>query len=823
MSNLGPQQQNQSFSGLLQIPGGVTRELQQVQDGEGNPTGLQVSSLGINAVQSLTLLPTITGVAGSDASVTNAGTIYDPQLQFTIPAGAAGLSVDTVAALRLVASPAAQGVVQTLGYRTKGDGGGGFWYWNASLNENDNSGTIVLPTGWVGAGRWVRVDAYTSPSNVLWWGAYRDNTNAATTTAAIQAAIDWSIYQFKSVGYTSLGRVYIPGGVYSVNDAIQVGYGETFHSCFVYGDGPRFVGENFNGTALVATFNDRPVFAVSGGRNTTIRDLCIVGTNYNWINTNQLGTTTTPLVNDLVASNWVDPAFPASASARYSPYCAIAIDPYAGTQPLVHYPNVTYPAWSGIATQYGKAYSSNTLIENVELRGFVVGIANQPSDADGNADYTKLHRCSITYCQYGVAICNTQSRLVDIIDSTIVVVYTGVVTTKFGRQAGKPSINVLSTEIGNCIKWLDIPNLDYGGAPKFESCYGEVVYSIGNAGANASSQSPILFLNCDFSFTDSWNVRGVPSATYMQNGRSFATFDTCNFAVSTYFMSVVLKGGINSSYINVNNCFVQNDPDTPPPVSVQYAMRSTYGMTFGGSSITAPTSFNARNQCSSSSWWAALPKTVCMWYKDTSYLNIYPGDPGIPIYGNLASLDKSIFTPTVSGRTIALNIVSYTSAWCMYQYFTNVGDILIDSTTGVPFVIKSVVGTVVTAYAMTGFDASGNMLDFVANIGTFYSVPGRLFCIDTCGSVLYGNTTSGNNTMSSIARDDNYSDSFITNVLTTNDYVFAPELIDQVVPVNLANITGLTSTSIQTAGNFKNTATHRRMPLIIKAAPANEA
>ena len=44
MSNLGPQQQNQSFDGLLQIPGGVTTQLQPVQDGLGQTTGLWVSS-----------------------------------------------------------------------------------------------------------------------------------------------------------------------------------------------------------------------------------------------------------------------------------------------------------------------------------------------------------------------------------------------------------------------------------------------------------------------------------------------------------------------------------------------------------------------------------------------------------------------------------------------------------------------------------------------------------------------------------------------------------------------------------------------------------
>lgn len=63
MSNLGPQQQNQSYSGLLQIPGGVTAQLQTVQDGDGNPTGLQISSAGTNAATASTFIATDNGVA----------------------------------------------------------------------------------------------------------------------------------------------------------------------------------------------------------------------------------------------------------------------------------------------------------------------------------------------------------------------------------------------------------------------------------------------------------------------------------------------------------------------------------------------------------------------------------------------------------------------------------------------------------------------------------------------------------------------------------------------------------------------------------------
>ena len=102
MSNLGPQQQNQTYPGLLQvdggisstlkpvqdgdgnfsalwlssqeaqvggvnsasilqIPGGITTSLQTVKDGNGNPTGLSLSSSGASVTTSSTFVPSING------------------------------------------------------------------------------------------------------------------------------------------------------------------------------------------------------------------------------------------------------------------------------------------------------------------------------------------------------------------------------------------------------------------------------------------------------------------------------------------------------------------------------------------------------------------------------------------------------------------------------------------------------------------------------------------------------------------------------------------------------------------------------------------
>ena len=67
MSNLGPQQQNASYDGVLQIPGGVTAQLQQVQDGEGRGTGLFLSSAGSNAATADSFVVSVDGISVTGA------------------------------------------------------------------------------------------------------------------------------------------------------------------------------------------------------------------------------------------------------------------------------------------------------------------------------------------------------------------------------------------------------------------------------------------------------------------------------------------------------------------------------------------------------------------------------------------------------------------------------------------------------------------------------------------------------------------------------------------------------------------------------------
>lgn len=69
-------------------------------------------------------------------------------------------TVANIAALRLI-TPATNQTVVVRGYYANDDGGGGTFVWDSLSSSTDNGGTVINPTGHVGAGRWKRLGPYT--------------------------------------------------------------------------------------------------------------------------------------------------------------------------------------------------------------------------------------------------------------------------------------------------------------------------------------------------------------------------------------------------------------------------------------------------------------------------------------------------------------------------------------------------------------------------------------------------------------------------------------------------------------------------------------
>jgi hypothetical protein len=672
------------------------------------------------------------------------------------------------------------------------------------------------------------------------FGAVGDGV--ADDTAAIQAAIDWAMYRnlpYNTSRTWNVPSVFIPAGRYKISDTIHLGYGDTFRSVHLRGDGRMFVGEQgFAGTTLVPTFNDRPAIAVSGGRSNSIQGLSIRGLNQSWVINNRLGDFTTPLLDDLVAANWVNSSFPASASSRYAPYAGIAIDPYAGPRPAVSYPDVNYPSWLNYTTQYNSpTYSSDVTIRDVEITGFAVALVVQPCDADGNGDFVKIENALVGYCQYGVSIGNTQARDCSINNVSMAQCYCFVTTSVHGRQNGKPGIDCRNSSFNFGIYGAIIPNMAFGGNIAFRNMYAECLYSIGLfGGSGGARQQNVLFSECEFGF-QSWRYRGI-SSEIISAGCPI-TFDGCTFSTYGFSPSAdmpnIIRLNCDARQTSVKNCYLLVGEE-PTKLYEKQAINSTNGIVFSGlgtnlvdwsirqSGLYDMTTGNVipgANTIYHSSQFSFSRQTCIPVYAKHLYGEDW--DYGIPFPRTQTLFGKTTITSiSQSGRTVTADLTGNRTALSLATIGGDVGDVIEDSTTGTVFIVSSRTGTTIEMVAQNNLDTSGNLaVTITTSSGNFSYLMCRAFAL---ASLHYGDISSSSATISNVVGADGSSRSVnsATFGVQANDYAMTGNgnAIGVASPTN-SLISSVTSNSIVLSGNARYTATRERLTYFIKQATAN--
>jgi hypothetical protein len=669
------------------------------------------------------------------------------------------------------------------------------------------------------------------------WGAKGDGIH--DDTAAIRACVDWAI-QFGK------GRVELGGGVFKVTDTIHLGYGQTFNSVQFEGQGYLYGGEGgntgpFNGSAILATFTDRPVFNFQGARGSVLRGVAIRGALGPWIESCGLGQMNTNInpgtgryYDDTVHTAWDDPALGPNIDSQHAPYAAITIDAYSGPRPAVGYADATYPSWTGITQQYSRPYSSDVLIEDCHITGFTVAIAVQPCDADGNADFTNVRRVTIDHCKWGISIGNTQSRSVAIDDVKFGLGFCALTNVRHGRRSGKFQGFIKNLNVGACTQAFEFGSA-YAGPVHFSSFYSEALWRIGDLYASSSNEQAITFDSSIFGFENQNDTRGYPATQLNGPGTAQSViFRGCYFG---NYKSVLPLSQVG---VRLENCtFNSQDRDTPT-LSSPY-LRLAHNATCGG--VILP--YLGSNGSNSFKWKPFNLDTgaqVSSTLMDRRF-NFTSRSFGIPIYAYeynaaadsaevlsaphpLSAYSKdTISSISLSGRTLTLVFPSLTT-WQVENFGPGNGDIIWDDASGSTFFVRSVSGTTVTAELQNNYRSNGSggwetLIPFSATVGNLYFRNSRFY---TPTYPLLVDITSGNSTLANAGRDDSYG-AFITEV-QVGDRLYVDQFKDNFLDITSANVVNAVNAgspgSIVISGTPTRTHSRKRLALFIRKPPANE-
>jgi len=384
------------------------------------------------------------------------------------------------------------------------------------------------------ARKWIRITEQ-DYINVKWFGAI--GNGVADDQYAIQRAIDYTIYED-----TTIKKVFIPSGNYLIGKTIHMGYGASYSSVHLAGDGaPTFRGEQqFNGATITANFSNAPAINIQGARYSVIENLCVVGLNDI---DGFLYDTSSANIN-----NWIDPTIDTIGDNARTPYAAITIDGYSGTAPTPAYATVTYPAYTGIVTQYNKLFSSQVKISNVSLSKFIAGVVLQPN-SDGNGDFTQIEKAIIDRVAYGVSVGNTNSRNLKI-SSSYIDAHTCVTNSTHGNAVGRITV-IENTHFGG-YQWFNLQSLPYLEGFEVNNCYGESFYWLGTVGSYAGSIPSITFNACDFS---QLAAQGTLQKFAILGGDAAFNFNTCSFKGNRIYQFE----NPNGAWINFNQCKFSGD------------------------------------------------------------------------------------------------------------------------------------------------------------------------------------------------------------------------------------------------------------------------
>lgn len=346
---------------------------------------------------------------------------------------------------------------------------------------------------------------------------------------------------------TNSATLYLPARRYMIKDTWWIGKPSAFTSVSIVGS----IGyAGYKGTTIYADFVDRPAINIQGARMTTISGLDVVGKNIDKV-TEAIWTKKMP--ND--ESAYIDDDM---TSGRYNPYAGITIDGYTTPQPDSQY--YTNHAYNG-------APSFAVTIRDVNIFGFVVGVALSPSANNSNNDNCVLDRVSATFCTYAFSSSGTQNRSFVLSGCNAGANYINVITNRFGAQLGIPP-KIVGGLYGLCYKMFNFVNAG-GDAISISGIYAESMKQIGYLGEVGEVTGSSFYFSVDASYGNNDAIALITRGVAF-NGCVFgmqedgvinfegynATFNNCKFSTLWDDIFYVGRGYYyNNPIFNFNNSY----------------------------------------------------------------------------------------------------------------------------------------------------------------------------------------------------------------------------------------------------------------------------
>jgi Pectate lyase superfamily protein len=371
---------------------------------------------------------------------------------------------------------------------------------------------------------------------------------------AIQNAIDFAMLSNKS------SHVYCPPGIYNIDEGLVIAKQKTdgnlsFVTLTFSGHiAANYLDQKMGSTTVFKMKNPTFGIAIQLARSCIIENIVFQGcANY---------TTDSKSIID-----WKDDQWGAKSNAitnRYSPSCAISIDPFHNAVPV----NERYLGQSKYYNNSVNGGSSMILIRGCSFFNHYIAISNNSSGVVQNGDNIRAENCHVSTCHTFWSCGQAQSRANSIENVYALFLHTFISGTEIGEKNGTPPTISNINIAGFCKQVMDIQT-GFSGI-NYYRCYMESIWSLGISNGLSTS-----FDQCQIVFEDPNDKYFVsPFLLYATNVVAFRDcnlmyFSNCSVKAPMLFKSenLTLSGGTIEGGVVVADGYTNSGGDALHKVS----------------------------------------------------------------------------------------------------------------------------------------------------------------------------------------------------------------------------------------------------------------